>query len=251
MRVLVLLSACLALGCTRANSDYDNGGRGGAPGGGGAGGSGVGVGGNGGGVDAGVPVSDMASLPMPSGGPDLAMSSPPDLLQAVCSPGTRRCITMPIDSEVCAASGQWGVDRGCPWGSRTKTGADCRNGYCAPPTANHLVACDRTGARESDCGMGNLSPDYSCQPFITDPANVNPDWYCAIAVVQGAGQAGDPCKTGADCHGGWCGSNGTCFWACQFDHDCPPPRGGHTQLTCNQVTLHVEGKVVMEGSCTP
>jgi hypothetical protein len=183
---------------------------------------------------------------------DMAMSVTHDLLQPMCSPSDRRCVITPVESQACT-SGQWSVDRICPFASRFKSGADCQHGYCAPPTSNGANSCDDNGGPLEDAcsGPGNTGPDFSCQPFITNAANMTVEWWCAVAAVQGQGMAGSPCTTGADCHGGLCGSNGTCFWACQSAMDCPFSKTGHSPMACTPVTIHVEGQDISAQSCTP
>jgi hypothetical protein len=256
MRVIFLFLACLALSCTRANSDYlqGGGGAGGSGGFGGVGGNG-GAGGNGGGgggvggngpVDASVPVGDMA-LPVQ---PIVDMAMALDLLQPICTPTDRRCIMTPVESQACT-NGQWSDDRVCPSSPRFKSGANCQHDYCAPPMGNGTYSCDDGGGPfEDPCsGMGNS--EASCQPFITDAANLTVEWWCAVAAAQGQGMAGAPCTKGGDCHGGFCASNGTCFWACQSSNDCPFSKSGHGPLPCTQVTIHVEGQDISAKSCTP
>ena len=256
MRVYVLL-ACLACSCTRANVDFNGGngggggnggaggigGNGGSGGLGGGGGSGGGLGGNGG-VDAFVPL------------PDMAMSASPDMariLPTQCSPDERRCENMPVASDSCSG-GQWSVDRLCPYGARPKQDATCMSGYCQPPPTNGLTGCAPTpgngGPVENICPQ-NVGNSFSCQPFITDPMNHGVEWWCAIAPNAGLGSAGDPCNLGSDCHSGICASNGTCFYGCQTMTDCPILKGGHIAMSCTQVTLHVEGQDITTGSCTP
>jgi hypothetical protein len=166
--------------------------------------------------------------------------------------GERRCIMTPVASEDCSG-GQWSIDRVCPWASHLKSDADCQHDYCAPPTSNVTYTCDdHGGALEDACsGGGNAGPDFSCQPFITNAANKTVEWWCAVAAVQGPGVAGSPCTTGADCHSGFCASNGTCFWACQSAQDCPPSKTGHTPTPCTKVTIHVEGVDIAALSCAP
>jgi hypothetical protein len=253
MRVYVLL-ACLACSCTRANVDFNggngggggNGGAGGIGGAGGVGGGGGAGGGNGGngGVDAAVPL------------PDMAMSAAPDMariLPTQCTADQRQCVVMPTASEGCSG-GYWSVDRACPYGSRTKQGASCSAGYCQPPQTNGTTGCSPTpgnGGPVDNICPGSVGKDFSCQPFITDPNNLDVEWWCAIAVDQGVGSAGDPCTQGSDCHSGICASNGTCFYGCQSTADCPLLKNNHITMACSDVTIHVEGQDIQTQSCSP
>jgi hypothetical protein len=253
MRVYVLLAACLLSGCTRANADFQGngggsggtGGGGGVPGAGGGGGvGGGGIGGNGSDDLGTVGSSDMTTL---SGG-DMAHGP------AVCSGDARRCVTTPVESQACSPAGQWEPDRDCPYGTTKKTGAACMSGYCEPPPpaiGGHLDGCvgqPGNGQPQETLCMQD-GKDFSCQPFINAVTKM-PSWWCAVAVNAGSGTAGDSCSTGSDCHAGFCGSNGTCFYGCQTDDDCQQANG-KSMLACKQVTIHVEGQTLATSSCAP
>jgi hypothetical protein len=189
------------------------------------------------------------------GHPDLAIAPGPhddggsgtqsfDLAAPLCSPGSRRCVSSPaLTAEVCSG-GQW-RDRECPAGSVAGSGSSCTNGHCTPPTTNGTTSCDTGGPLEQVCSQnGNGPPEFSCQPFLTDSRAKAVEWWCAMAIGAGSGGAGAACTRGSDCHSGFCGSNGTCFWACQIDGDCPT-----VGMRCNAVTLEVEGVAVSAPSC--
>ncbi len=172
------------------------------------------------------------------GAPDLAPPLP------LCTSGARQCSSPPaVAAQVCTAGG-WS-DRACPAGSLSGGGAVCMNGYCQPPTSDGTTSCDTGGPLEQICSQnGNGPAQFSCQPFLTGAPGRPVEWWCAMAIGAGAGGAGASCSTGSDCHSGFCGSNGTCFWACQEDGDCPV-WGMH----CSAVTLDVEGTSVSATSC--
>lgn len=234
MRGWLGIVACAALGCTSANPAYVGSGHGfdgggaplpgdlAAPGGGGGGGAG-----------------------------DMAPAGAGDMTAPACSAGQRRCVQLPTPtSQVCAAGG-YHHDRTCPFGTANMTGAVCDNGYCRPPTTNGTTSCGSGGPLESVCEQGgNSGPGsskaFSCQPFVADPQTKDVAWWCAVAANAGAGVAGTKCTKDSDCHTGFCGSNGTCFWACQSGADCLG-----MLLRCVPVTITVEGVTVATKSCTP
>jgi len=238
MRGLSLPFVALALvGCTALNPNWQGNGDVGS-GGGSAGSGGAGKGGAGGsGGSTTLPDLGMGGLP------DLSMSDPPDLLPPppVCSPGDRQCANgLPPASQLCDKDGQWNT-RVCPVANDPHQ-VMCMDGYCAPPSdaQNCLVG---NGPSEDACY--NIDPNLSCEPFI-DAQNNGWMWFCVKVV--GTGASGDPCTSGAQCRSGFCGSNGTCFRACQNPSDCPQ----HTpKLSCKQVTIDVEGVTTYANSCVP
>jgi hypothetical protein len=251
MRARACFVACLVIaGCTRANLSY----LGGNGGNGGSGGAGGGAGGGGGGGNGGPDLSSPPGAHDMSGGVDL-FGAAGDMMM-VCAPGARRCVDLPTPtSEQCNGSGtDYRVDRRCPFGNATMMGAACTSGYCQPPTTNGTTSCDGGGGPLEDVcsGPGNMGKEFSCEPFITDPATKTVRWWCAVAAVASTtgGGAGASCTSGAQCHSGFCGSNGTCFWACQSTGNCPQAGGGNT-MPCTSVTLRVEGVNVTAKSCTP
>src|SRR5437762_2002568 len=81
-----------------------------------------------------------------------------------------------------------------------------------------------SGASEQMCEQMSAGQGLklSCQPFITDPAP-NPAvvaWSCALPAVSATGVAGTKCTLNSQCHTNFCGSNGTCFWACRSVAEC-------------------------------
>src|SRR5579871_5434049 len=175
------------------------------------------------------------------GAHDLAGGAPgaSDLSTApMCSGSARTCVVTRSGSVIAqSCSGNTPITRECPFGTTGGDGASCEGGWCRPPTSNGTTSCDTGGPLESVCSAPpNGPPEFSCQPFVIDPAHGNAEWWCAVAANAGAGGAGASCKQGSDCHTGFCASNGRCFWACQTDGDCPV-FGMH----CNPVSIDVEG----------
>jgi hypothetical protein len=195
------------------------------------------------------PRSDLGVLLVPdlSVGDDLAVSGVgPDMTAAACSAGARACVTTPgVASERCE-NGAFAVDRRCPFGTTTDSGAACASGYCAPPTTGTVTSCvSNGGPRETACVGTGTGRTRSCEPFI-NPANTKDvTWSCAYPAVAGTGVAGTTCTKGSDCRSGFCASNGVCFWACQQPQDCITPN-----LTCGNVTIDVEGVTVSAKSCS-
>jgi hypothetical protein len=174
------------------------------------------------------------------GAPDLAHGTQ-------CTAGQRRCVSSPSTASELCDNGNYAIDRKCPYGSSAKSGADCQSDYCAPPTTDGTTSCDTGGPLEQICsGPANSAPDFTCQPFITNAQSHGVEWWCAIAAVAGGGVAGSACQSGADCRTGYCGSNGTCYWACQVSGDCPT-----FGMQCSAVTINVEGLALSAPSCVP
>lgn len=232
MRCWLSILACAAtFGCTASNPSYI----------GGNGGSG-GVGGSGG------PSADMAAGGGGGMGPhDMAVLQP-DLAGAMCTGDQRACVQVPTPMSVMCSSGMFTRDRVCPFGNVNGSGASCSKGYCQPPTTNGTTSCATGGPLEQICDQmgGGTTHPYSCQPFITNPSTPTVDWWCAIAANRGSGVAGTSCTKDSDCRTGFCGSNGTCFWACQTTGDCLS-----ATLQCKQVTILVEHVTVTATSCIP
>lgn len=186
-------------------------------------------------------------MPGAGGGGDLAGTPPADLAGAVvdlagpmgaCSSGQRTCAGT-VASDRCEG-GMFVVDRVCPMGSA------CMSNYCAPPPP---VPASQVGQRCDQIGGGPqqlacmAAPGLSCQPFVvagTDTLR----WYCDTAV--GAGVAGTHCTKGSDCRSGFCGSNGTCFEACQQASTTT-----FCTLSCQTVDIVVEGVKTSVKSCIP
>jgi hypothetical protein len=199
----------------------------------------------------GPPPPDLAQSPRDLAGPDDLARPPRDLSRApidlttggVCTGDARTCAPDSSASESCV-NGAVTVDRECPGTSR------CSAGYCQPPfagvgTLGHR--CDGNGgAQEGQC-MPMVATDPTCAPFV-DPLTGALAWYCAKPI--GPGGPGAACSAGAECRSGFCGSNGTCFRACQTDQDCPPSATGR-RLRCGGVQITVEGVVVEQPSCIP
>jgi hypothetical protein len=155
-----------------------------------------------------------------------------------------------VASQGCDANGQWRTERHCPYGDGKGDGAMCTNDYCAPPATLMPTDCGTAGPTEQQCEQlvaGSQGHHFSCQPFIADaksPATVA--WWCAVPATLGTGVAGTACTLNSQCHTGFCGSNGTCFWACRNATEC---RLG--TLQCSEVTIHVEGQSITTRSCIP
>ena len=166
---------------------------------------------------------------------------PPDLtvLGGSCGGDERACLAGGGASERCAGE-VFVIDRSCPGES------SCAGGFCQPPPEGTGMLgrrCDEGGvAAEPQC-QPTLPGDPTCTPFVG--ADGDAAWYCAKPV--GAGGPGSACTAGNACRSGFCGSNGTCFRACQSD--CPMVGG--TQLHCAPVTIHVEGRELLARSCVP
>jgi hypothetical protein len=251
MRRVSVVFACL-VGCTVANPSYigNNGnppvggnGSGGA-GGVGIGGAGGGGGGAGGSGGVGGGNSDM-SMPVVH---DMAMHEPDLAHPGECGPGERQCTNTPSPSSESCQSNMFVLDRRCPFASLAFNGATCNGGYCRPPTGQTMLPCGTAGGDGDDfiCAQqGNGTRALSCQPFVSNPAKGTVEWFCAVAVTNARGSAGDPCTSGAECRTGFCGSNGTCFVACTNDNECPGPIG------CGNVKITVEGVTVSTQSCVP
>lgn len=187
--------------------------------------------GGGGGVDGGL--VDLANV-------DLTTRPSPDMA-GVCRPEDRACLATDTISAACVG-GQLVIDRRCPADS------SCRGGYCTPPPEDTPPAgspCGIGGPQDSQC----WSSSYACQPFVTSPAQRSVGWVCARAVGQGL--PGAPCTSGGQCRSGFCGSNGTCFHACQSVFDCPNQNGPGTRLKCSAVQIVVEGVPITAKSCIP
>jgi hypothetical protein len=185
--------------------------------------------------DAGHPLVDMRHAggdagnldPIDLGGADLA--TPPD---PGCSKGQRSCDS--VGSTVCR-NGVFVADRKCPAGST------CHEGYCAPPTAPTDITCSDPNGGQSDnvCFLALNATNITCQPYV-DSGSVS--WSCTPAV--GTAGAGTPCMDGKMCRSGFCGSNGTCFRACNADQDCP-----NQASNCTEVGIAVEGQSITAYSC--
>jgi hypothetical protein len=171
-------------------------------------------------------------------------SGTPGDLAAVCKDTQRQCLAT-TGSAACV-SGQYMLDRKCPMGSM------CKTGYCQPPAMSFVNPtgnpCDVAGGPQENQCFSQVTDTLSCQPFVTDPANKSVSWICATSV--GMGLPGAPCTDGSTCRTGFCGSNGTCFRACQLDTDCPVQTNG-TRYNCREVTITVEGVAVKQTSCIP
>ncbi len=183
---------------------------------------------------------DGASADLTSGKQDLSSGGQ-------CVEGERRCGNGGADSEICI-NAAYTVDRTCPSGSL------CQQGYCQPPqpegggqlgTDCAMPTFVGSGPQENQC-LQNLSDKLSCMPFF-DPSAGGIVWRCDREI--GMGVPGTPCTMGSQCRSGFCGSNGTCFRACQGDQDCPVENNGQT--FCRQVSIVVEGQQVTAGSCIP
>jgi hypothetical protein len=168
----------------------------------------------------------------------------PDLAGSACTDGQRRCATGA--SEICLSS-MFQVDRMCPSMSM------CHEGYCQPPptspTSQIGASCENmfsgSGPQENQCLL-NLQDKLSCMPFF-DPTAGGIVWRCDHEI--GMGLPGTPCTMGAQCRSGFCGSNLTCFRACQSDQDCPQTQTQSTR--CMTVSIVVEGMQVSAQSCIP
>jgi hypothetical protein len=167
------------------------------------------------------------------------MAGPADLSGPMgsCGAGERKCAGTSA-SDGCER-GMFVVDRQCPAGSI------CNLTYCAPPATMLPTQigqrCDVGGPQQVQC-MANRTAMLACQPFV-DPNDHSLHWFCDKAV--GKGGAGTSCKQGSECQSGLCGSNGTCFVACQMDFECT------NGLKCDNVQIVVEGVRVQAGSCAP
>lgn len=228
MRSWLGVLACLTVGCTQSNPDFRPPGET-SP-------------------DLGSPATAF-DLAVSGARPDLATGGgAPDLATvAMCTAGERRCVTSPSPTSEGCFNGAFGRSRTCPFGTKSMMGAVCQSGYCQPPTTNGTTSCGTGGPLEQICSApGNGSAAYSCQPFIADPTTKSVEWWCAVAAQMGAGVAGSSCSKGSDCRTGFCGSNGTCFWACQNTGDCLS-----ATLQCSPVTIRVEGVTVDASSCIP
>lgn len=234
---LSILACAAAIGCTANNPNFvGNGSMSGADmslGGGANGGSGGGGAGGGGGG---------------GGAHDMAMSGgQQDMTVFACTGDQRLCIQTPSPTSVFCNSGTFAKDRVCPFGNSTGGGSVCQSGYCQPPTTNGTTSCGTGGPLEQICEqIGGSAKNFSCQPFITNPATASVQWWCAVAANRGAGVAGSSCTKDSDCHTGFCGSNGTCYWACQSTSDCLS-----SVLLCKSVTIEVEHVAVTALSCAP
>lgn len=216
--LLVLVAAC-ELSCTTVNPDF----------------VGFGAGVDGGATDG-----------SPEGHPDLHAGGPD--LAPVCTAGQRACLAT-TGSAACQG-GQLKLDRKCP------TGSSCTAGYCqAPPMSSTSLtgqSCDvGFGPQENNCfaNGGPAADTLSCEPFVTDPAQMGVSWVCAPSVGQGL--PGTACTRGDECRSGFCGSNGTCFRACAQDNDCPFQGSTGKRYACNNVDVTVEGVTVSAKSCIP
>jgi hypothetical protein len=182
------------------------------------------------------------ALHLDGGSRDLTAKDAP--ITGQCTDGERRCENG--SSQICI-NAMYTVDRMCPQGSQ------CQQGYCQPPPAmgGQLGAdCAMTtfagdGPSENQC-LAVLTDKLSCEPFF-DPSAGGIVWRCDREI--GSGVPATPCTMGSQCRSGFCGSNGTCFRACQGDQDCPVENG--SQTFCRQVSIVVEGQQVTAGSCTP
>ncbi|MDB4966320.1 MAG: hypothetical protein JWN44_2009 [Myxococcales bacterium] len=172
--------------------------------------------------------SDLATGPLDLSGP---MGS--------CSAGQRMCAGTQA-SDRCEG-GIYVVDRNCPAGS------ECMSTYCAPPLPGVGTQvgqrCDASGGPQQLQCSAALVQNLSCQPFI-DPVSKDYRWYCDSPA--GGGSAGTPCTRGSDCRSGFCGSNGTCFEACQAAGP-----GSGCALRCQSVQIVVEGVKQTVKSCSP
>ncbi len=171
---------------------------------------------------------------------DMAKPPPPDLFQSLCTPNTRFC----NDNKIIICDGsKYVVERYCPQGS------SCKDASCQPPMSNPVPAmsgsvCENDqGPNENFC-LDTLALNLSCQPFLVGD---DISWQCAGAI--GAGTPATPCASGATCRTGFCGSNGTCYRACNEDNDCPS--GGPIDLKCTSVNIVVEGHNLSAKSCVP
>jgi hypothetical protein len=216
MKYATAVAVALLSGCTANNPNY--------------------IGGIDGGSDAGGLHLDGAARDLPSA---------PDLSTPKCTDGERHCANG--GSEICI-NGVFTTDRTCPSMSM------CSQGYCQPPpmsTDSQLGAdCAMqmfldSGPQENQC-LQNLADNLSCEPFF-DPTAGGIVWRCDKMI--GAGLPATPCTMGSQCRSGFCGSNGTCFRACQGDQDCP--QNGGAPVGCKNVMIVVEGQAVTAGSCTP
>jgi len=179
------------------------------------------------------------------GGHDSGNVGTPDLAGTSCADGQRRCTTS--SSEICI-NAMFTTDRTCP------SMSTCNEGYCQPPPTSPAsqigASCENSfgggsGPQENQCLL-NLSDKLSCMPFF-DPTAGGIVWRCDKEV--GMGLPGTPCTMGAQCRSGFCGSNGTCFRACQSDQDCP--QTSTQQTRCQSVSIVVEGMQVDAQSCIP
>jgi hypothetical protein len=157
--------------------------------------------------------------------------------------GTERTCLGAATSGRCQGGG-FVSDRACPAGSQ------CQRDYCAPPPPMLPTQvgqrCDNSGGPQERQCSAVLTAMLSCQPFV-DPGTGKLRFYCDQPV--GAGGAAARCKSGGDCHSGVCSNDGTCFYGCQSDFDCPAiplPRP-----RCTTVDITVEGVTESVKSCTP
>ncbi|HZS40526.1 MAG TPA: hypothetical protein VFF06_27025 [Polyangia bacterium] len=217
MKYATAILVALASGCTADNPNF--------------------IGDGDGGVDSGGIRFDGGQHDLAKGGADLAGTT--------CADGQRRCGAGA--SEICI-NAMFTTDRMCPSMSM------CHEGYCQPPAAvagSQVGAnCEMpmfggTGPQENQCLL-NLAAKLSCMPFF-DPTAGGIVWRCDTEVGQGL--PATPCTMGSQCRSGFCGSNGTCFRACQSDQDCP--QTSQQQTRCQNVSIVVEGMQVDAQSCTP
>jgi hypothetical protein len=239
MRRLVLVLACALAGCTAANPLYSGGG-----------GGGMDFGGVGGIGDPDLHDGGVADLAAGGDAPtdaavraDLAPAGPADLAHpGECGPSERDCVETPTPSSEACIDNRFATDRRCPYGSFSRTGAGCADGYCQPPGGANATEC----ASEDDCGsLGGGPVRFTCQPFVADAATSAIEWWCAVAVTTGSGGAGTSCSGPESCRNALCGSNGTCFYACERNADCP------ARTHCAAVRLAFEGVSVGARSCIP
>ncbi len=136
-------------------------------------------------------------------------------------------------------------DRDCP------NGSTCTSGYCAPPPQQQFGSAIGRNCvfnnRPSEALCNTFAGDASCQPFL-NPANPGGPvkWTCDTNV--GSGTLGTACSQGNSCATGFCGSNGTCFQACDNDVDCFVPGAS---FQCQDVKIVVEGRTLQSKSCIP
>lgn len=185
--------------------------------------------------DAGHPLVDLGHAggdggttdPVDLGGADL--TTPPD---PGCTKGERSCDG--LGSTVCR-NGTFVADRTCPDGS------SCHEGYCAQPTDPADITCSDPNGGQSDtvCFLATNATALTCQPYV---GSGSVEWYCTPAVSTDG--AGTPCMDGKTCRSGFCGSNGTCFRACNSDQECPKQASN-----CTEVGIAVEGQSITAYSC--
>lgn len=207
----VLAVAGLAVGCTAENPDY--------------------AGPNG---DGSAVVHDLAKPAdgKPATG-DLTMGSQ-------CQPGERACVLGSAIAEACR-NGVFTPDRICPISS------DCQDGHCQVPGDNGSTQ-GRGCTSENQCAVSQNTLIYSCEPFVVDPQNGRVEMHCAH--IYGDGGSGSPCKTGNDCHSGFCiAGRNTCFRACSSDQSCPFNMMVGQKTVCRAVMLTVEGVTFTTNSC--